>query len=63
MARNIKVKDATLARYSELREKLRTRMGTSKVTRNLVAMNEEELHGFANELLELFDILDGTLGS
>jgi len=57
----IKVSDGTLARYKETRTALREKLGSSRITARLIAMSDEEMHGFANDLLNLLDITDPIL--
>lgn len=59
----ITIKDTTLERYRAVRARLRQTMGTSKVTQRLINMDDDDLHELANDLLELFDIVDPILGS
>jgi hypothetical protein len=59
----VKVSDATVERYKKVREALRKRLGTSRVTQTLCKMSDEDMHGFANELLELFDTCDPVFGA
>lgn len=58
----IKMSEATIQRYRSVRQRLRTRLGTSKITQTLTQMSNDEMHEFANDLLELFDTLDPVLG-
>lgn len=58
----VKIRDTTITRYKSVRENLRKKLGTSKVTQQLINMSDEDLHDFANDLLELFDIVDPILG-
>lgn len=58
----IKVRDTTITRYKNVRENLRKKLGTSKVTQQLINMSDDDMHAFANDLLELFDIVDPILG-
>lgn len=58
----VKIRDTTITRYKAVRENLRSKLGTSKVTQQLINMSDEDMHAFANDLLELFDIVDPILG-
>ncbi|MDF1666967.1 MAG: hypothetical protein P1V97_34810 [Planctomycetota bacterium] len=58
----VKIRDTTITRYKAVRKNLRDKLGTSKVTQQLINMSDEDMHAFANDLLELFDIVDPILG-
>jgi hypothetical protein len=59
---DIKVRDATLKRYKDIRERMRLKLGTSKVTQAMINMSDDDMHAFTNDLLELFDVVDPILG-
>lgn len=58
----IKVSDKTLERYKAVRERMRANLGTSRITQRLTTMSDDEMHEFANDLLELFDVVDPVFG-
>lgn len=58
----IKISDATAKRYKEVRQRMREKLGTSKITQTLIRMNDDDMHEFANDLLELFDTIDPVFG-
>ena len=57
----IKVRDNTIKQYKTVRDRLSEKLGASKVTQRLINMSDDEMHAFANDLLELFDIVDPIL--
>lgn len=57
----IKVRDNTIQRYKAVRERLREKLGSSRITQTLINMSDDQMHDFANDLLELFDVADPVL--